>query len=220
MVVIAVACAAIFPIQAQSQVFSEWEVDTPLGSDPLEALRASQTLTASVLRTIEYFPKLSVICESGATGPYGSVRVSYKSLRVELAWFALHLPKDFVALETFLRTGIDSRSADPRGNAVWVNYGRAWTSKGWFSDLIKIGDDNSSAVETVKITGIPKGFRLSAEVLDSSAAEAFLRAWNPNGQIPVVLQDEQGRDLDRRVPLQGMKPAVDRVLGFCGRKPL
>jgi hypothetical protein len=219
-VVVTFACAAMFPVHTQSERFGGWEVETPPGSDPLEALRASEALASSDLRMIEYFPKLSVICERGTAGPYGRGRMSYKALKIEIHWFAQNLPKSFDVLATFVRTGIDSRAADPKGNTIWVNYGRAWTSGGGFSDLIKIGDDDSSPVETVKITGILKGFRLAAEVLDSGAAEAFLKAWNPIGKIPVILQDAQGHDLGRKVELFGMKPAVDSVLAYCGRNPL
>ena len=219
-IVITLFSIGLFSIQPQSEEFGGWEVDTPPGSDPFEVLRASQALAASDLKAPEYFPKLSVICESGAIGPYGRGRTGYKTLRVEILWFAQHLPKDFETLETFLRTGIDTRAADPRGNTIWVNYGRAWTSGGGFSDLIKIGDDNSSPIQTIKIAGIPNGFQLSAELLDSGAAEAFLRAWNPLGSIPAILQNAKGSDLDRTIELRGMKPAVDRVLAKCGLSPL
>jgi hypothetical protein len=213
-------CAAIFPTQPHSEQFGAWEVDTPPGSDPYYEKRASHVLRASDLRWIEYSPNLSVTCERWAIGPYGASRANYKALSVDIQWFAERLPKDFESLATFLRTGIDADAVDPRGNIVWVNYGRAWTATHGFSELIKIGNDDSSPIETVKITGIPKGFRYSANVLDSGIAEAFLRAWNPSGQIPVVLQDALTHDLERTVDLQGMKPAVDRVLDFCGRNPL
>ena len=216
----AFACAAIFPIQAHSQQFGEWEVDTPPGYDPLYDERASHVLRSSDLRSLEYSPALSVNCEKWAIGPYGSNRTNYAALSVDIQWVAERLPKDFEALATFLRTGIDAKAADPSGNTLWVNYGRAWTANRGFSDLIKIGDGDSSRVETVKITGIPKGFRFSANVLDSGVADAFLRAWNPSSQIPVVLQDALGHDLNRMIDLRGMKPAVDRVLKFCGRNPL
>jgi hypothetical protein len=61
---------------------------------------------------------------------------------------------------------------------------------------------------------------LSAEVLDSGTAEAFLRAWHSKGQIPVVLQDSQGHDLNKLVELKGVKPAADQVFSYCGRDPL
>jgi hypothetical protein len=217
---IGVLVLAALTTHAQAELFGEWEVDTPPGYDIGEALRASKGLSASDLHVIEYSPSLSVICERDATGPYGPNRTSYKVFKTGISWFALHLPTEFAALETFLRTGLDARATLPRGNTVWVNYGRAWASRNGFSDLIKIGDDNSSPIETVRITGIPKGFGFAAEVLDSGATEAFLRAWNPIGQIPITLQSASGRDLDRKVELRGMKPAVDRVLSYCGRNPL
>jgi hypothetical protein len=216
----ALLCAAIFPTQTHSEQFGEWEVDTPPGSDSLYEKRASHALRASDLRWTEYAPDLSVTCERWAIGPYGASRTNYKALSVDIQWVAERLPMDFESLATFLRTGIDANTADPRGNTVWVNYGRAWTANHGFSDLIKIGGDDSSPIETVKITGIPKGFKYSANVLDSGIAEAFLRAWNPSGQIPVVLQDGLSHDLNRTVDLRGMKPAVDRVLDFCGHNPL
>jgi hypothetical protein len=197
----------------------QWVVDAlPFGS--VDELRAQQALSTSDVAATEYFPKLSVVCDRGAIGPYGSSRAEYQALRVEVRWQALHLPKDFAPLETFLRTGIDPRAVDNRGNTIWVNFGRARTANGGFSDLITIGDDNSSPVETVKISGTSKGFSFSAELLDSGLAEAFVRAWNPFGGIPVVLQDANGHDLKRTVELRGMKPAVNKVLARCGREHL
>jgi hypothetical protein len=196
-----------------------WEVDTPPGSDPFYALRAIQAPSASDLHSIEYLPKLSVLCKKGSIGPYGHGSTNYKSLKVKINWGASNLPKEFETLASFLRTGIDPHAADPRGNTVWVNFGRAWTASGGFVDLIKVGNDDSSPIETVKITGIPKGFGFSAEILDGNQAEAFLKAFSSSDQIPVVIH-AQANDLSRAVELRGMKPAVDKVLSFCGRDPL
>jgi hypothetical protein len=200
----------------------QWTVDAvPAGMfSTLDELRAQQALSTSDVMGTEYFPKLSVVCDRGAIGPYGNGRTEYQALRVEVHWQAAHLPKDFEALETFLHTGIDPRAADTRGNTIWVNYGRARTSSGGISQLITIGDDDSSPMETVKISGNPKGFSLSADLLDSGMAEAFLRAWNPIGGVPVVLQDAKSRELKRTVELRGMKLVVNKVLGYCGRNPL
>jgi hypothetical protein len=199
--------------------FGDWEVGSEVGSESTKI--AQQLLAASDLHGIEYLPKFSVLCERGSISPYGSGRLAdFKALKVRITWFASHLPKDFQSLETFLRIGIHPRSADTDGNSVWVKYGRAWDSSNGFSDLITIGDDNRSPIETVKITGTPKGFRLSAEVLDSGAAEVFLKYWNLKGRIPVVLQDSQGHDLNKLVELKGVKPAADQVLSYCSRDPL
>lgn len=214
--------SAICSIQISSgwgASFGDWEVGLEVGSDSTKI--AQQPLAASDLHGIEYLPKFSVLCERGRIGPYDSGKLTnFKALKVRITWRASHLPKDFQSLEDFLRIGIHPGAANTDGNSVWVNYGRAWDSSNDFSNLITIGDDNSSPIETVKITGTPKGFRLSAEVLDSGAAEAFLRAWNPKGSIPVVLQDSQGHDLKKLVELKGVKPATDQVLSYCSRDPL
>ena len=209
----------IAPAVGEGKPPSKWEVGPEVGSD--NTMVAEQPLAASDLLGIEYLPKLSVICERGRIGPYDSGKLAeFKALKVRVAWFASHLPKDFQSLEAFLGSGMHPGAANPDGNSVWLNYGRAWNSNNGFSDLITVGNDNSSPIETVKITGTPKGFRLSAELLDSGEAEAFLRAWNLKGSIPVVLQDSQGRDLRKLVELKGVKPAADQVLLYCGRDPL
>jgi hypothetical protein len=218
--ILAFGCA-ICSIQISSgwgDSFGDWEVDPEIGSDNTRI--AQQRVAASDFRGIEYLPKFSVLCERGSIGPYGSGRLAdFKALKVRITWFASHLPKDFQSLEAFLRTGINPGAADTDGNTVWVKYGRAWDSSGGFSHLIT-GDDDSSPIETIKITGTPKGFRLSAEVLDSGAAEVFVRYWSPKGRIPVVLQDSEGHGLNRLVELMGVKPAADQVLSYCNRDPL
>jgi hypothetical protein len=198
---------------------ASWEVDTPPGEDSLYALRAIQGPRANDLYSIEYRPELSVLCEKRSIGPYGHSRTGYHSLRVEIAWFASALPNEFNALAAFLRAGIDSHAADPRGNMIWVSYGRAWTASGGFADLIKIGDEDSTPIETVKITSIQTGFRLSAEILDSNQANAFLKAYSSRDEISAVIRAKSG-DLKRAVDIRGMKLAVDKVLSFCGRDPL
>src|ERR1700722_381809 len=99
-------CTAVFPTQAHSEQFGEWEVDTPPGSDPLYERRASHVLRASDLQSTEYSPTLSISCVRGAIGPYGTNRTDYKTLTVDIRWFAERLPKDFESLATYLRTGI------------------------------------------------------------------------------------------------------------------
>lgn len=113
----AVVCAVFVQVPAKAEQFGNWEVDTPPGFDPFYALRATQALSASDLHSIEYLPKLSVMCERWAIGPYGHGRTDYKTLKVQIRWFASHLPKDFSALETFLSTGVDPRDAFPRATA-------------------------------------------------------------------------------------------------------
>jgi hypothetical protein len=212
----AVEASLLWPIAALPQEFGNWEVDVPAGSDTVEELRASQGLAASDLHGVEYLPKLSVVCERGSVGPYGPNRTRYAALKVRMSWFAQHLPREFETLDPFVRGG--------DRNSVWVPFGRVWGSNGT-SQLITIGTDDpsSAAIETVKIElaeGAHKGYRFTAEVLDSGLAEAFLKAWNPLGQIPVVLLDARARDLNRMIELRGMKPAVDRVLARCGRGAL
>ena len=83
----AVACAMFLWVslahaQSKPGIVVPWEVDTPPGSDPFYALRAKQALSASDLHSIEYLPKLSVLCKKWAIGPYGHGRTNYKSLKV------------------------------------------------------------------------------------------------------------------------------------------
>jgi hypothetical protein len=61
----------MLPIQAHSERFGAWEVDTPPGYDAGEALLASKALAARDLRIVEYSPDFSVTCEKDVTGPYG-----------------------------------------------------------------------------------------------------------------------------------------------------
>jgi hypothetical protein len=216
-----VFAATICSIQISSgwgASFGDWVVGLEAGSDT--TIIAQRLLAASDFQGIEYLPKFSVLCERGSIGPYGSGQLAdFKALKVRITWFASHLPKDFQSLEAFLQTGVNPRAANTDGNTVWVKYGRAWDSSGGFSRLIT-GDDGSSPIETIKITGAPKGFHLSAEVLDSGAAEAFIRYWGPKGRIPVVLQDSQGHDLNRHVELKGVEPAANEVFSYCGRDRL
>src|SRR5271169_6043993 len=90
-----VALATFLQVPAQSEQFGNWEVDAPPGSDPSYTLRATQALSASDLNSIEYFPKLSAVCEKWAIGPYGHGRTDYKTLSIQIQWFAAHLPKEF-----------------------------------------------------------------------------------------------------------------------------
>lgn len=211
--------ASLVHAQKQSGIAAPWEVDTPPGDDPLYTLRAIQALSISDLQSIEYLPKLSVLCEKGSIGPYGRGRTRYESLKVRISWFVSALPKEFDTLGSFLRIGIDPRAASPKGNTISINFGRAWTPNGGLFELIKVGDENSSPIEVVKITGIPKGFQFSAEILDSNQAEAFLKAYSSADKIPVVF-DAQSKEVTRTVDIRGMKPTVDKILSFCGRGPL
>jgi hypothetical protein len=215
---IGLAGAFAFATIGRAEQFGDWEVEAPPGqSDTVQELIASRRLSISDLRDIEYLPRLSVACEIGGVGPYGRSRTTYKALKVRLSWFARQLPKDFEALQIFL--------AGDEANAVWVSYGRSWASGGP-RQLITIGGsslatEDPSAIETVKIEAggsrPTKGYRFSAEILDSGVAEGFLRSWNTLGRIPVVILDAENHDLDRIIELQGMKLAVDRVFARCGR---
>ena len=195
--------------------FGAWEVTEPLVNFPpgarSDALIAQRQMDADDINLTEYSPRLVVMCNRGAVGPYERPRIKYNSLNVSLTWIASSLPKDFDAVKAII-----PGQGPIGGNAIWISNGRAPDA------LIKIGEER--VIETIKVNLAPlresQRYRFSAEILDSNAAEAFLRAWSPKDRLTVYILDARGNELERAVDLRDMRSPVNKVLAHCERSPL